>query len=114
MEAVVYQTHLEIVDGSWMAECAMYPCEGHILSPSGSTAWLRDDYMAVSGTEGVSRPCGDCGDESSVIVPSNRYPCSICGNSVKPAEGYCCDSCGIPLCGGNACGGAHESDCKAR
>lgn len=110
----LYESHLEVKDGVWVAECPNYPCEGKLLAPSGGTVWLRYDFEAVSGNDGIAATCQECGEQGRVIVPSNRYPCAICTNSVKPAEGYVCNDCGIPLCGGNACSGAHESDCKLR
>lgn len=110
----LYESHLEVKGGVWVAECPNYlVCEDYLVAPSGGRVWLPYDFDAVHGTDGVAAMCSRCEEQARVIVPYNRYPCVICMNTVKPAEGYRCDACGIPLCGGNACGGAHESDCKA-
>lgn len=42
----------------------------------------------------------------------NKQPCTVCFNTVKTFEGNVCDTCGVPLCGGNACQGAHHSECE--
>jgi rRNA maturation endonuclease Nob1 len=108
----LYETELEVIDGAWMAKCAEYPCDGFVIAPSGSVIWGRDDFDAADDNEGIQATCASCADPSKVIVGSNRYPCVICFNTVKVREGYRCDTCGVPLCGGNACGGAHDSHCK--
>lgn len=41
----------------------------------------------------------------------NKQPCTICGNTVKTYEGSVCSACGLPLCSGNACHGAHDYYC---